>query len=285
MEREIELSMGVIKYREVGSGPVVLFVHGFLASGSLWSGVVDRLSSKYRCIAPDWPLGSHTIPMNADADVTPGGVARLVAEFCERLDLRDVTLVGNDSGGAISQLVVTRHPERIGRLVLTTCDGFEIFPPPAFGYLWLVPRVPGLLWLMTKAMWRFRSLRHLPLAYGKATRTRLDDTLLDTWLRPSAESAGVRRDIRKLMLGVHPKLTIEAGRRLAGFDKPAVVIWTPDDRTFPLSLGERLAEALPQGRLRLVKDAGFFVPLDQPGEVAQHIDELHAERAPARRAG
>jgi pimeloyl-ACP methyl ester carboxylesterase len=283
--REIGLSAGVIKYRDVGSGPVVLFVHGFLASGSLWSGVVDRLSSRYRCIAPDWPLGSHTIPMREDADVTPGGVAALVAEFCERLDLRDVTLVGNDSGGAISQLVVTRHPERVGRLVLTTCDGFEIFPPPAFAYLWMVPRVPGLLWLLTRAMWRFPSLRRLPMAYGKATRRPIEEALLDDWLRPAAESAAVRRDLRKFMLGVDPRLTIEAGKQLPRFDKPALVVWSPDDPTFPLSLGERLAEALPQGRLSLVKDAGFFVPLDQPAEVAQHIDELLTERAPARRAG
>src|SRR5687767_10119987 len=122
--KEIALPQGTIRYRDEGEGPVLLFVHGLLVAGDVWRKVIPELRAGHRCIAPDWPLGSHRVPMHEAADLTPEGVASLVAEFIDALGLEDVTLVGNDSGGAICQLVVARHNEegRITRLVLTTCD-------------------------------------------------------------------------------------------------------------------------------------------------------------------
>ncbi|MCW2989014.1 MAG: alpha/beta hydrolase, partial [Solirubrobacterales bacterium] len=141
--KEIDLPAGRIRYREAGSGRPIVFVHGYLVDGRLWDGVVDRLSDRYRCIAPDWPIGAQQIAMKPDADLTPPGVAATIASFLQALDLEDVTIVGNDSGGAMSQVLVTRHPERIGRLVLTNCDTYENFPPGPFKAMPPIAKLPG----------------------------------------------------------------------------------------------------------------------------------------------
>src|SRR5215212_7364497 len=141
--KEVQLPQGPIRYREAGEGKPVVFVHGYLVDGRLWGGVVDELSSDYRCFAPDWPIGAQQIALNPDADLTPYGVAATIAAFLEELDLTDVTIVGNDSGGAMSQVLVSRHPERIGRLVLTNCDTHENFPPGPFKALIPLAKMPG----------------------------------------------------------------------------------------------------------------------------------------------
>ena len=127
--REVRLPQGTIRYREAGSGPPIVFVHGYLVDGRLWDGVVDALSNRFRCIAPNWPMGAHTVAMNPDVDLSPPGVATIIEDFLVALDLDDVTLVGNDSGGAMCQVLVARRPARVGRLVLTNCDTHENFPP------------------------------------------------------------------------------------------------------------------------------------------------------------
>src|SRR5262245_13938756 len=115
VERTVELSAGTVAYRERGEGSPVVFVHGVLVNADLWRKVVPAVSERHRCIAPDWPLGAHSRPMRAGADLSPTGVADLIAEFLAALDLEDVTIVANDTGGALTQILLTRHPERIGR--------------------------------------------------------------------------------------------------------------------------------------------------------------------------
>src|SRR5579862_8034286 len=129
--QHITLPQGTIRYLDHGAGPTLLLVHGLLANTTLWGLLVPRLALHFRCIAPELPLGAHTLPMNPDADLSPLGIAQLLADFLRALDLHDVTLVGNDTGGAICQLVIAHHPQRIIRLVLTNCDAFERFFPPA----------------------------------------------------------------------------------------------------------------------------------------------------------
>ncbi|HEX5924439.1 MAG TPA: alpha/beta fold hydrolase, partial [Baekduia sp.] len=139
---ELTLQQGTIRYRDEGTGPTLFFVHGALVDGRLWEPVVDRLRDRFRCVVPDLPLGSHELPLRADADLSPPGVAKIVADFIAALDLEDVTLIGNDTGGALCQLLVVAEPERIGRLVLTDCDAFEDFPPAAFVPLFKAFRHP-----------------------------------------------------------------------------------------------------------------------------------------------
>lgn len=131
--REVELPSGTVRYHEAGTGPVIVFVHGYLVNANIWRKLVPLLAEDFRCITPDWPLGSHLTPMRRDADLTPRGIAAVIAQFLEALDLRDVTLVGNDSGGAYSQIAAAEHPARIGRLVLNSCETPECSWPPAPG--------------------------------------------------------------------------------------------------------------------------------------------------------
>jgi pimeloyl-ACP methyl ester carboxylesterase len=274
----IELSKGPVRYSDTGQGPTLVFVHGLLVSGALWRKVVPELSRRFRCIVPDWPLGSHQLPMNRDADLSPGGVADLIAEFLEKMDLRDVTLIGNDSGGALCQLLITRRPERVGRLVLTTCDAFEVFPPPLFTYLSVVARIPGLLWLMAAMMRLVPSMRRLPIAYGKVAKYPLSDETLDLFTAPSAKNRGVRRDLLKFLRSISPKWTMEAAKDLHSFKRPVLILWTPEDTSFPLSLGERLQQALPQARLEEISDSWVFVAEDRPEELVSRLSAFCSPR-------
>ena len=276
---QIDLAQGPIRYRDEGSGPPLLFVHGLLADGRLWRKVTPLLVPGFRCIVPDWPLGSHDLPMNADADLSPTGMARLIADFIAALDLDGVTLVGNDSGGALCQITAANHPERIARLILTPCDALEVFPPPAFEYLRWVARLPGVPALMGKLLYRSARLRRLERAYGGLTRTPLPDTLTRDWMRPMATSRAVRRDLRAFVRGVSPALTMAAARTLAARPIPMLLVWAADDRHFTPELGERLAAAIPGARRVVLADAGAFLPEDQPQRLAWHIAEVAAPQS------
>ena len=272
--KEVSLSQGTVTYHDEGSGPPVVFVHGFLVDARLWRQVIPVLSRTHRCIAPNWPVGSHELPMNPEADVSPLGVARIVADLLAALELDDVTLVGNDSGGAISQLVAAHHPERIGRLVLTNCDVMETFPPSQFAYLRMLPKVPGLVWLTSNALFRSARLRRRPMAYGKLSKKGLPDDLTRSWLEPCIRSPAIRRDIVKFLGEVHPRLTIEAAEILATRDLPVLLLWAPEDPFFSIDLAKRLQGKLRHARLETIADAYAFVPEDQPEKLAQAIAEF-----------
>ena len=278
-EREVELSAGRIRYRERGEGRPIVFVHGVVVNGDLWRGVVPALADGFRCITPDWPKGAHSIAMRPDADLSPPGLAALVAEFLERLDLDDVTLVGNDTGGAVCQLVAVSHPERLGRLVLTSCDAFERFPPPLFNFLRLAGRVPGAL-LSASVLARFELFRRSPIGFGWALTKLPDQAVLESWTAPGRR-ADIRRDAGRLFRSISPEQTQWAAERLPGFRKPVLIAWGEDDRLFPVSLGRRLAERFADCRFEIVENARTFVPEDNPARVAELIEHFMADtRAP-----
>jgi len=130
----VELSTGTVEYQDVGGGaPTIVFLHGFLIDPSLWDGVIAGLQGRFRCVAPTLPLGAHRHAVTPDADLSLPGIARLVCEFLDRIDVDDVVLVGNDTGGAVAQLVACEGTERVGRLVLTPCEAFDNMPPGLTG--------------------------------------------------------------------------------------------------------------------------------------------------------
>ena len=264
---QIELAAGTVRYRDEGSGPAIVFIHGALVDGRLWDEVVSQLP--VRCIIPDLPLGAHRVAMRPDADLSPPGLADLIAELLERLDLRDVTLVGNDTGGALCQFVVTRRPERIGRLVLTNCDAFDNFPPALFRPLGLLGRAH----LLTAALQplRLRALRRLPFAFGWLTKRRLPDTLLDAWVEPFLSDAGVRRDARRFLVAIDREALLDNTALLHAFDRPVLIAWAPEDRFFPLEHARRLAAVFPDSTLVEIPDSYAFVALDQPERLAALI--------------
>ena len=266
----IELKQGTVHYRDRGQGRAIVFVHGLLVNGLLWRKVTAALEPEFRCIAPDWPLGSHPEPLGAGADASPRGVAQLIADFLEALSLDDVTLVANDTGGAIAQLVVTERPERVGRLVLTPCDAYENFLPPAFRPLQWAARVPGLLTAAFQGT-RIPALRRSPLGFGMLTRRPIPDEVLAEWVRPYLRDPGVRRDTLRFLRAIDTRDTLAAAPRLRDFDGPALLAWAPEDRFFKIEFARRLADEFRDARLVPIADSYTFVPEDQPERLAELI--------------
>jgi pimeloyl-ACP methyl ester carboxylesterase len=270
-KHEIDLPSGRIRYREAGDGEPIVFVHGYLVDGRLWDGVVDRLSDRFRCIAPDWPIGSQQIAMNPDADLSPPGIASLIHDFLEKMDLRDVTIVGNDSGGAMSQVLATRYPERVGRLVLTNCDTHENFPPGIFKTMPPLAKLPGGMALIAAP---FRIGAVARAAFRPFTRDPLPPSLIASWMEPGLHDPDVKRDVKKVTTGMNKRYTIEAATRLRGSQLPILLAWAPGDRLFPLKYAERLASEAPNAQIVQIPDSRTFVPIDQPGRLAEAIAEF-----------
>jgi pimeloyl-ACP methyl ester carboxylesterase len=270
MKHEVHLPQGTIRYREDGTGEPLLFVHGVLVNGALWRKVVPRLAKDFRCIVPDWPFGSHETPLSPDADVSPPALARMIVDFMDALGLENATLVGNDTGGAFCQLVATDHPERVSRLVLTSCDVYDRFPPPLFKPLATITKVPGSVWLITQSL-RPRMAQRLPIAFGWVTKRQPDKTVVDEWLGPVRTSRGVRRDVGKIFRALDSRYTIEAAEKLKSFDKPVLLAWATEDRLFPIEYARRLAADLPDATIEEIDDSYTFIAEDQPERLAEAI--------------
>ena len=251
-----------------GQGKPIVFVHGYLVDGRLWDGVVDGLSDRFRCLAPDWPIGAQQIAMKPDADLTPYGIAATIASFLEALDLEDVTIVGNDSGGAMSQVLATRHPDRIGRLVLTNCDTHENFPPGIFKTMPPIAGLPGGMALLA-APFRIPALARA--AFRPFTKEPLPRDLVASWMRPAMKDPDVRRDVKKVTTGMNKRYTLEAAEKLRGSELPILLTWAPGDRLFPLKYAEKLASEAGNARIVEIPDAKTFVPIDQPQRLADEI--------------
>jgi pimeloyl-ACP methyl ester carboxylesterase len=277
---EVDLQAGHIRYRERGQGPAVVFVHGLLVNADLWRAVVPAVAGAgLRCIAPDWPLGSHELPV-PNADLNPPGVAALIAAFLDELDLRDVTVVANDTGGAITQLLMTEHPERVGRVVLTPSDALERFFPPVFAPLPTLARVPGSMWLLAQLL-RVRALHRLPFTFGWVAKRAISPDVVDSYLRPSRRDRAVRADLRRFLRGVHRRHTLAAARELPRFTKPVLLAWAEEDRLFPIELACRLAALLPNATVVTIKDSYTFVPEDQPEELSRLVVDFARTHATA----
>jgi pimeloyl-ACP methyl ester carboxylesterase len=277
---ETKISQGAIRYRKSGEGAPIVFLHGLLVDGRLWRKVTPLLEDRYRCIVPDLPLGSHAVPMDPAADLTPPGLARIVAEFLESLGLEDVTLVANDTGGAIAQITAANDPDRIGRLALTNCDAFENFPPPAFRPLQWAARVPGVLTGVMQGM-RLGPMRRLPTAYGRLIKLDFADAPTREWVEPFLSDSAVRRDTVKVLEGIDPKYTFDAADKLSRQDRPTLLAWAREDRFFKPKFAEQLAETIPGARLEWIEDSYTFVPEDQPKRLASLIEEFARDGARA----
>jgi pimeloyl-ACP methyl ester carboxylesterase len=275
---EVELSSGTIDYEDTGgNGPVVVLVHGLMMDGSLWRHVIADLRSDFRCVAPTLPLGGHRHPMRADADLSMRGIAELLGELLERLDLHDVTLAMNDWGGA-QLLIGGTQDARIGRLALCSCEAFDNVPPKgAARLLPYIARVPGGI---TAAVipFRFDRLRRLPITYGPLSRRPVPREVMDRWFAPVLEQREIRRDLRKYVLDAPQarRELLAAAGALRAFKRPALVAWASEDRLMPREHGRRLAELLPQGRLVEIADSYTLIPEDQPLTLATHLRELLA---------
>ena len=272
---EIALSSGTIEYQDSGGeGPAIVLLHGLLMDASLWGQVIAELSDDRRCLAPTLPLGGHRHRMRADADLSLPGIARLVAEFLDRLDLREVTVVGNDTGGTLVQLLVCQDAARVDRIVVASCDAFDNYPPGLKGKaLALAGKLPPWLFGAFMQQLRLRAMRRLPVAFGWLTMR--GDAATARWIKPILQRPEIRRDaVRALRaLSAEPDL-LRASACLGSFDRPALVVWARQDRVMPPAHGRRLAQLLPQEHLVEVADSYTLIPLDQPARLAQLIREF-----------
>ena len=271
----VTIDAGTIHYDTAGPGdgrPVV-FVHGYAMGGSLWQPLAERLAARgLRCIAPTWPLGAHPEPMRPGADLTLPGIAAMADALLAALDLDDVVLVGNDTGGLIAQLVATSHPKRLGALVLTSCDAFEHFPPPILRPFILASRLKATF---RAALQPMRTAAARRRAYGALSHNDVDH-LAAQWIRPALSDPAVAEDLRRLTASLNRQTSLDAAARLGEFSRPALVAWSADDAFFPLADGRRLAAALPHATLEIIDDARTFSMLDQPDRLAGLIGAFAA---------
>ena len=272
---EVDLSAGTIEYQDTGGdGPVLVLLHGLTMDSSLWRKVLPDLRADYRCVLPTLPLGGHRLPMRPDADLSLHALGRLVAEFLDALDLRDVTLVGMDWGGA--QLLISENVDhRVARLVLCACEAFDNYPPgTAATMLARMAKVPGGLALGLLPL-RSRRLRSLPATWGGMSKRGVPDEVLDAWFRPVLTQRAIRRDLRKYLCPLPDRRTLlQWAQRQRRFDRPVLVVWATEDRIMPREHGRRLAEMFPQGRLIEIDDSYTLIPEDQPAALARTLRDF-----------
>ncbi|CAL9287573.1 alpha/beta fold hydrolase [Streptomyces sp. R02] len=271
---EIELSAGTVEYEDTGGdGPVVVLLHGLLHDAAVWRHVVAELRTDHRLVAPTLPYGAHRRPMRRPP--TPDLVNELIAEFLDRLDLRDVTLVESDCGRA--QTVAVRHPERLARLVLISCEAFDNYPPGLPGkVIGVACRVPGGVSLMVRTL-GWKPLRRLPVGFGALTKRPVPDHVVERWLRPLRTDPAVRRDFRHYVAHVRRTELLEAARGLRRFERPALVVWATEDLMMPREHGRMLAELLPQGRLVELRNTRTLIAEDRPQRLASLLRWFVAE--------
>jgi len=272
---EVTLTAGSIDVDDTNtSGPVVVLLGGVLMDESVWDPVVADLSRDHRCIVPVLPLGAHRRPMRPDADLSLYGYGQMVAEVLERLDLRDVTIVQNDHAAALA--LAGDAPARVARLVISSCEAFENYPPGLPGKnLRLTAQVPGGIMAAAQAM-RLPSARRLPLTFGWMAKRPLPDDLFDRWLRPVQTNAGVRRDLRRYAAGARRREMLEVCAKLSAFERPVLVVWTPEDRVQRPGHGRRLAGLFPHARLVEIPDSYTLIMRDQPAAFATAIRDFIA---------
>ncbi|MFC7620033.1 alpha/beta fold hydrolase [Microlunatus sp. GCM10028923] len=277
----LELPSGTVRYDVHGpeqpAAPPVVLVHGLLNDAAIWTKVAGLLAEQgIRSYAPDWPLGSHTIPRDADADQSPRGIARLIVEFIATLELTDVTLVGNDTGGALCQYVIDEDQSRIARLVISNCDAFDVFPPKAFARLFAAMRSDRQIALLARLM-RLRPLRQSGLGFGPLAHN-LPADLTARWIRPLNENPGSIADLAKFARAVDPAELLELSTRLHRFVGPVTLAWGTDDEAFTQELGRRLQKVFSNATFVPIPGARTLTPLDAPEELAKQIAAISTHR-------
>jgi pimeloyl-ACP methyl ester carboxylesterase len=215
--------------------------------------------------------------MRAGADLSMAGIAAIVGELIEALDLRELTLAMNDWGGG-QLLIGGPQDERIARLALCSCEAFDNVPPKgAARALPYIARVPGGL-AAALLPFRFDRLRRLPVTYGPLSKRPVPREVMDRWFAPIAEQAEIRRDLRKYVLSAPQgrRELLAASEALRSFERPALVAWAREDRLMPREHGRRLSELLPRAELAEIEDSYTLIPEDQPAVLAGQLRALMA---------
>jgi pimeloyl-ACP methyl ester carboxylesterase len=260
-----------IEYVDTGTGPTVLFVHGVYVTGAVWNDVVTELGDGFRHVVPTWPLGAHSTPSDG-ADLGAEAAARRIVHFMEALDLTDVTVVANDTGGGLVLASLgdpSLDTSRIGRMVLTNCDSYEHFPPGSFAQIVKLCRFSpalggGVVRLLATGPGQAFFLKAVSKHPPTPNRQR-------EIFGAFASSGAARRDAVTVTASLDPALTLRATLAIEAFDRPVTLAWGTEDELFPLDHALRLRDAFPRATLIEIPDCSAFVMLDAPRKLAEAI--------------
>jgi pimeloyl-ACP methyl ester carboxylesterase len=272
IQRSIQTPSGRISYTEQGSGPVALFVHGVLLNGHLWRHQLAHLSDMRRSIAVDL-LAHGDTEIAPDQDVSVTANAKMLTEFLDALNIEQVDLVGNDSGGGIAQIFAALHPERIRSLTLTDCDTHDNWPPEAFKPFLAMAASGGLRGTL-EVMLSDKSIYRSPQALGPAYEhpERVTDDSIEIYLRPLIRTEQRTRDLERFLAAFDNKHTLAIEARLRALQAPTLIIWGTDDVYFDVKWSRWLADAIPGTRRRVeFKDARIFFPEERWAEFNQEL--------------
>jgi pimeloyl-ACP methyl ester carboxylesterase len=267
--RSLGTPAGEIAYTELGSGPTALFVHGLGTSGLLWRHVIEEMQDTSRCIAIDLPSHGGT---PARADMSPAALAQVIADLCDGLGLTQVDLVGNDTGGAISQIFASRHPGRIRSLTLTNCECEGNFPPPEFAPVVDLARQGGLAAGLAAIAADPASWPTSPLSIGYEHPDQVPGEVWRGYLTPVGGTMERARDFERLVAALDPAALDAAGEALRALDAPTLVVWGTGDPTFGIKWAYQLRDMIPGAREVIEVDgAKLFFPEERPGDLVPHL--------------
>jgi len=271
-QRSVQTASGRISYTEQGAGPVGLFVHGVLLNGHLWPHQLAQLSDIRRCIAVDL-LAHGDTEIAPDQDVSVTANANMLEEFLDALNIEQVDLVGNDSGGGIAQIFAALHPQRVRSLTLTNCDTHDNWPPEAFKPFLAMAAAGGLRGALD-AMLADKSIYRSPQALGPAYEhpERLADDSIERYLRPLVRTEQRTRDLQRFLAAFDNAHTVKLESRLKALKAPTLIVWGTDDVYFDVKWSHWLADTIPGTRKRVeLKDARIFFPEERWAEFNQEL--------------
>ena len=269
---QVQTKSGPASYIDTGGpGRVALFVHGLGTSSYLWRHVIGQLNGQRRCVAVDLPLHGQT-PAAADQDFSLAGFAGFLTEFCEELELNDIDLVANDTGGAISQVFATGHPELLHTLTLTNCEAHNNLPPkvllPAvwLAHMGLAARIsPRLLRDIRRGRKRFYGL-------GYQDIENLPEDLARFWLETQFATPELARQNQRIMTSLHARDLLVIEPALARLQVPTLIVWGTGDRFFRRKWAYWLRDTIP-GATEVVELAGarIFFPDERATELTAEL--------------
>jgi pimeloyl-ACP methyl ester carboxylesterase len=270
----VDTASGRIAYAETGSGPVALFVHGVLMNKHLWRHQIAAVSDIRRCIAVDL-LAHGDTEISPNQDVTVTANARMLKEMLDALEIDQADVIGNDSGGGISQIFSALNPERVRTLTLTNCDTHDNWPPAAFIPFIEMVKAGGLGDTLN-AMVSDKAVYRSPQALGPAYEhpENLADADIDTYLQPFVRTEQRTRDLARFVTEFDNKHTLQIEDRLRKLQAPTLIVWGTDDVYFPVQWAHWLAENIPGAKPPVeLEGARLFFPEERPEAFNQLLRE------------
>jgi len=271
--RSTSTTFGDVSYREAGQGPAAVFVHGVFLSADLWQHQLEGLGDLRRCLAVDL-LGHGGTPYGGTDDLTMSVQADMIVAFLDALGLDRVDLIGNDSGGAIAQLVVARAPGRIRTLTLTNCDTHDNWPPPAFSPIVELAR-QGELAATLRALAADPEAARTALASGFEHPGELSDDVVAGLIGPIGSSDARAEVIQAYVAGMDNQVTVAIRDDLAAFRSPTLIVWGTADEFFDVEWSHWLASTIP-GTVRRVEIEGakLFFPMERAAAFNHELRQL-----------